>query len=291
LPLIAVLGAMLLVGAARYGQSGLLIPITPRYSFVVALPLAIAICLSLAAPDTEELPARTVSRLAGSTREVIVVLGLVSAVLIAACVSSVRYTRYWANNPGRSYVATLAASVRAAGPRLNLYDTPVPPTLISSVEPNHHVSDLLRLLGVPAQFDRPESEPLLATSDGRLVKAGFVVAASAAGKPIRNCGTHLKGAGPFTIALSRPVRPGEWFLRMELYQQAQSTVDVHIIDRSGSILPPTNGPTLTLPRLAAVNVRLPAMEPASVMVATHSGSIDVCLVRVLIGGPLPAPER
>jgi hypothetical protein len=255
------------------------------------MPLAIAICLSLAAPDAEELPARTVPRLAGSSREVIVVLGLVSAVLIAACLSSVRYTRYWANNPGRSYVAALVASVRAAGPRVNLYDTPVPPTLISSVEPNHHVSDLLRLLGVPAQFDQPGSEPLLATSDGRLVKAGFVLAASAAGQPVRNCGTHLKGAGPFTIALSRPVRAGEWFLRMELYQQAQSTIDVHIIDRDGSILAPANGPMITLPRLAAVNVRLPAMEPASVAIASHSGSVDVCLVRVLIGGPFPAQER
>ncbi|MDQ1733625.1 MAG: hypothetical protein QOK10_3784 [Pseudonocardiales bacterium] len=300
LPLITVLGAMLLVGAARYGQSQLLIAITPRYSFVVALPLAMAICLSLAAPDraemptapdAAELPPRAVSRLGGSRREAIVVLGVVGAVLIAACVSSVRYTRFWAHNPGRSYAATLASGVRAAGPRVNLYDTPVPPALISSVEPHHHVSDLLRLLGVPAQFDQPESEPLVATSDGRLVKAGFIVAASAADKPVPNCGTHLKGAGPFTIALSRPVREGEWFLRLELYEQAPSTIDVHIVDRDGSILAPTNGPTLTLPRLAALNVRLPAMEPASVVVATRSTSIDVCLVRVLIGGPLPAPER
>src|SRR6185503_13583838 len=51
LPIVAGLIGIILVAAARYGEAGLLIPITPRYSYVIAAPLAMAVCLSLSLID------------------------------------------------------------------------------------------------------------------------------------------------------------------------------------------------------------------------------------------------
>lgn len=287
LPVTAGLIGILLVAAARFGESGLLIPITPRYSFVVAAPLAMAICLSLAAPDGAgrrlELP---IPRRLSEALPASLLLGLV--LVTAMCVSSVGYTHFWARNPGRTYAATLAASVRAAGPTVNLYDTPLPAALVSSVEPNHHVSDLLNLLDVPARFDQPSSAPLLVTADGRLVKATFLAAGSAAGPLIPGCGTHIKGIGPFLISLAKPVRPNEWFLRLELYQQAPSTVTVQVLDGTGRARPPSAGGRVQLPRLAAVNLRLPAMAPAKIRIGSTGSPVDICLAKVLVGAPFPA---
>lgn len=287
LPVLAAVGGIVLVAAARYGVAGQLIPITPRYSFVVAAPLAMAVCLSLVSPTASPrrlelaIPARLVQAVPPAA-----LLGL--ALVVGMCLSSVRYTQFWSRNPGRTFAQTLVASVRAAGPKVNLYDTPLPAGMVSSVEPNHHLSDLLRLLDVRATFDQPTSSPLVATADGRLVKAAFLPAAIAAGKPIPGCGTHLKGAGPFEIALNKPARTNEWFLHLEFYQKAASTVSVKVLDRFGHARTPTTGALVGLPKLAAVNLRLPSMAPAKVVISTVGTPIDICLAKVQVGGPFAA---
>ncbi|MEO6701470.1 MAG: hypothetical protein ABI140_00315 [Jatrophihabitantaceae bacterium] len=290
LPILTGLVGILLVASARYGESGLLIPITPRYSFVIAAPLAIAVSLSLGSPGGtgRRLELRVPRRLAGAIPAAVLVGG---ALVIAMCISSVSYAHFWVRNPGRSYATTLAASVRAAGPSANLFDTPLPAGLVSSVEPNHHVSDLLRLLDVPAKFDQPNSAPMVVTPDGRLVKAAFLAATGAAGTQTPGCGMHLTGTGPFLIALAKPARPNEWFLRLELYQRAASTVNVQVQDRSGRWQSPTSGSTVQLPRLAVVNLRLPAMAPSKLKLTSTGPALDMCLVKALIGGPFAATGR
>ncbi len=287
LPIATIVIGVGLVAAARYGQSGQLIPITPRYSFVVAAPLAMALCLSLTPQPgrARQLDLRVPTRLRGPIPTAIT---LALALTVAGCVTSVRYTHFWSRNPGRDYAATLSASVRAAGPNVNVYDTALPPGLVSIVEPNHHVSDLLRLLDVPAHFDPTGANPMVVTADGRLVKAAFFPAAIAGGTYLKNCGTLLKGHGPFTIPLSRAVIDNEYFLHLQLYQSVASTVRIQLRDRNGALRDPVGAGRLTLGTLATVNLRFPVMTPQAIVITPSGPAMNTCLVTTQVGAPIGA---
>lgn len=292
LPLAVVVVGTLLIGVGRYDASGLLIAITPRYSFQVVAPLAMGIVLALSDPVLgQEQAARPpgASRWAVDRPRLVLISAATALVGIMSIVSSLRFSTRWAANPADEYVAALVASVRAAGPDVNLYDTPVPSHMISVVEPHHHLSDLLRLAGVSARFDDPRTEPLVATPTGRLSKATFLSTATGAGPQQPNCGTHIKGKGSWTIPLTKPARPQEWFLRLELYQAVPSVVDIDVADEHGAVRAPVTGSTVALPRLAAINLRLPFFAPAAVHVRSDSATTDLCLVHVRVGGPF-APK-
>lgn len=290
LPIVAGLVGILLVAAARYGEAGLLIPVTPRYSYVIAVPLAMAIGLSLGAPSGS---ARTLDlRLPRSLGNPVVRTTTIGvAVIVAMCVSSVRYTHFWSHNPGRSYAATLLASARAGGPTVSVYDTALPPDLVSAVEPNHHVSDLFRLLKVSASFDQSGSAPLVVTREGRLVKAAFVSVAHAAAAPVPRCGTPINGTGTFDIPLSKPVNGGEWFLHLDLYQQRPSELRIHVVSQNAVVLSPAGGSLVKLGPLASINLRLPPSAPVTVQVSSTGPAVHLCLVNVLIGAPFPASAK
>jgi hypothetical protein len=290
LPIVAGLIGIILVAAARYGEAGLLIPITPRYSYVIAAPLAMAVCLSLSSTDGSA--RRLDLRLPGLARRPGLGTATVGIVLVVAmCVSSVRYIHFWGRNPARNFAATLVASARAGGPTVNIYDTSLPPDLVSAVEPNHHVSDLLSLLDVPASYDQAGSAPLVVTRDGRLAKSVFVPVAHAAAPPAPQCGVPINGTGTFDIPLSKQVNPGEWFLHLDLYQQQPSEVNVRVVSGKSTLLSPVGGSRQSLATLAAINLRLPPSAPSRVQLSSTGAPLHVCLVNVLIGAPFEATGR
>jgi len=284
LPIVTVVANMCLVGTGRFETYGSLLAITPRYSFVVAAPLAIGVTLSLCRPVA---PAAS-----GLERRRYLIAGaLVAAVGLSSMYSSLRFTHYWAKNPSKAYVAALLASGRAAGSELNIYDTALPPNIVSRVEPHHRVADVLRLGGLKATYEDPRSEPLVASTDGHLVKAVFVPASVGLGDLKVSCGTYIHGAGTWTIPMSRPVPVAEWYLRFEVYQSAASTIYVELADGAGSVIYPVQGTQVKIDRtLAAINLRLPASSPIAVRVRSTSASTSLCLVRTIIGGPFAAAK-
>jgi len=283
LPAVVILANMVLVGTGRYETYGRLLAITPRYSFVVAAPLAIGIAVSLSPVMTDrvhslpERPQRTIAAV------------VVAALLASSIYSGFRFSHYWAQNPAQRYVNSLLASARSAGGHVNVYDTALPANIVSGVEPRHNVSDVLQLGGVDATYEDPRSEPLVVAADGHLAKAAFVPASIGLGKLKVNCGTYVHGSGIWTIPLSKAVATAPWYLRFELYQNAPSTITVDLVDAAGRIAHPVLGSTVVIgSTLAAVNLRLPVFSPVTVRVQSKSPRTSLCLVRTMIGAPFPA---
>jgi hypothetical protein len=288
LPVTSTIATAILIGVGRYEASGLLIAITPRYSFQILVPLALGTALALSPNPAPEAALTPKPTSADRARRVFGVIA-VGLIAVMSVVSAVRFTDFWAANPGANYVANLKASVRAAGPTANVYDTPVPADIISVVEPHNHVSDVMRLAGLSARFDDPSSEPMVVTKDGHLARSVFVTGSTAAGILPPNCGTHIKGKGIWTVPLSRPVLPLEWYLRLELYQAKPSEIDVQVRNAKGAVASPTHGSHVSLRTLEALNLRLPAFAPSAVVIRTASASTDLCLVHIRVGAPFPVP--
>ncbi|UQX87127.1 hypothetical protein M6D93_12545 [Jatrophihabitans telluris] len=292
MPVCTAVGSVLIVGIGRYGVYGQLIPLTLRYSYPVAIPLALAVVLSLrpvnrsgdaaATPRDEELrPARL-----GENRPLLAVVCVL--LVLSSALSAWRFSDDFARNPTRAYVANLTSALGHPGGHVALYDSMLPTQIVSGVEPHHHVSDLLDLAGLRASFDDSSTVPLMVAGDGHLVPVTFVDAAVGVGGTSPKCGFYLSGAGRWQIPLTPAVPRAEWFLQLSLYQANPSTIDVQIVDDHRNEVAPIGGSRLTITAtLAQVNRRLPLSAPTSVIITSEDRHASICLAGVAIGAPFP----
>lgn len=190
IPVVSTIGGAVLVGYARHDFLGVFIAPVLRYSYYTALMLAVGVTLAFARTveeggdfaETQARPSRRLTALAG-------------LVLVAEAVSTLGFaTRFWAN-PAPGYVDRLAASARKAGPSAEVYDTPVPNEVLPRLSPNHFVSDVLGLVGVPIVVGRGAALPLIADDSGRLVASTFVPVADVTSPTLPTCGTPVRGPG------------------------------------------------------------------------------------------------
>jgi hypothetical protein len=291
LPVISGIGGVLLVGRGRYDVLGTFITPILRYSFQVAVPLAVGITLCFAlTPELQAAKAAVRVRTEDTEYSLPAYLSVLAAVLVLAAsfVSGAAFVRRFWDNPAKHYIDNLIVGARAAGPEVNIYDSAINGDVIPYIEPNHYVSDVLRLAGVQARYDDPSSEPVVAAPDGRLVAARFVPAADARGPAKPGCGTYIGGRGSWLIAFSSTMSTKDWYLRLELYQPRPNRFSVEIIDRDGAILAPARGATVAVSRkLEAVNLRLPISSPTALVIRTDDPATTLCLVHTYVGVPLP----
>jgi hypothetical protein len=286
MPVVCGVVAVLIVGYGRYGTYGQLLAITPRYLFPTIALFAIGAVLALAPVAGRPAPQHSDSQRFDRLQAVVATAA--AALVVAGClVSGGRFASQLGNSPVRDYFANLETGVRARGSNVNIWDTPVPQSVISGVEPNHRVSDVLRLARVPAQFDSPTSEPLLVTEDGHLTSAVFVSAAQAI-QPPGTCGTFVHGVGTWTIQLDHLPHAAEWFLRLILYQARPSDVTIDVLDQDGNPVRPITGDAVHLGTLEARNLPLPLVAPSAVRVRSASAATNLCLSHVYVGGPFPS---
>ena len=279
---------ILLVGYGRFSTYGTLLASTPRYLFELVALFAIAAALALAPIAATEPALATIQRSTSAALQRWVGCVAFAAIVVMSLVSGARFSIRLGDSPVQDYVESLETNARTYGSDVNIYDAAVPPSVISSYEPSHRVSDVLRLAAVPARFDDPQSEPMVVTGDGHLAKALFVAAATA-GRPIDSpCGNFVHGAGTWTFPLERAVAPNEWFLRLELYESAPSDISVEVVDATGAVARPIRGGTLHVGTLEVRNLPLPLFAPTAVRVHATQASTNLCLSRVAIGGPFAA---
>lgn len=298
--LVAVIG-VLVVGRARYDVLGTFVSPLLRYSFY--LPLALAIGLALAfVPALDELPTGTVedgvgqddanarpptgNRRPGGVPLPAVALAT-AAVLVCSLLSGARFAaRFWQNN-GRAYVDNLVAGARAGGPGLSVYDSDARPDVMAYVEPNHYVSDILRLAGVSVSYNGPASNPVVADLDGRLHESTFFRSADFSGPSKPGCGVYVHGVGSWRLALTRTLPAKDWFLRLELYQPRPNSFTVSVLDSAGRPLRLTGGSAVsTAGQLVAVIRRIDFGAPATVLVRSSAATTNLCLTHSYVGVPL-----
>lgn len=296
-PVLVALSGVLVVGRARYDVLGTFVAPLLRYSFY--LPLALPIGLALAfVPSLDELHARAeadgrtgsvVADGPGGQRELPrpVTAAAVVAVLVVSAFSSARFAaRFWQND-GHRYVNNLVASARAGGPQLSLYDSDARPDVLAYVEPNHYVSDILRLARVSVQYDGPASNPLVADLDGRLRPSSFFRSADFANPSKPGCGVYVHGVGSWRLPLNRPLPEKDWFLRLELYQPRPNSFTVSVLDGAGRPLALTGGSAVSAGgQLVAVIRRVDFGAPATVLLSSTSAATNLCLAHSYVGVPL-----
>jgi hypothetical protein len=221
-----------------------------------------------------------------------VVAVAVIAVLCASLVSAATFThRFW-QNPAQDYVRNVTASARAGGPQLTVYDAALPPTVVAYVEPNHFVSDILGLAGLPVRYQGDAAQPVVADADGRLVPATFFRSADSAGPLKAACGTYIHGAGTWRIPLSSVLAEKDWFLRLEVYQPHANSVTVSVIDAKGKTVGLVGGPGIELRgSVSAETRRIATAAPAAVVVHSTSSATNFCLVHTYVGVPLPKAQK
>lgn len=298
IPAAIAISGVILVGRGRYDVLGTFVSPLLRYSFYLALALPIGAALAFA-PALDEVPETEPVTITGPKQPSrpqelpawLIAAGVVAMLGASLLSSAVFADRYWKNS-SHAYVTNLLASARAGGPRLNVYDTDARPDVMSFLEPNHYISDILGLAGVPVRYGSGDSEPLVADTDGRLVPAVFYRSADAAGPGRPGCGTYIHGAGDFKIRLSTPLTGRDWFLRLELYQPHANTFTVSVQDAYGKSIPLAGDAKITAAsKLVTVIRRLSYSSPVSVSVHSGDPATNFCLVHTFVGVPLPKAKQ
>jgi hypothetical protein len=283
--------SIVVVTAGRYRVFGDLTPRSLNYFFPLAVPLALAMTLSLridVSPRSVARPATAAHRQRRLDRPVLAAgLLLCLAILVSSTVSAVSFAHRWGQNPSRQYVRALTASVRQAGPAVNLWDTRVPQSVLAAFSDHNHVSDVLRVAGVPAQFQQPESDPMLITDQGRLVPATLYPIAHGVQAPKSLCTALVQGTGTWTIPLSAKPGVNEYFLKLSYLQHVPTTVYVTATDSDGRPVAPIGGARRQLShQLANLYLRLPLTAPRTLVVRSQSTDANVCIGAVVLGVPV-----
>jgi hypothetical protein len=291
LPAVSVVLGEVLVGLGRFRDFGTLSGVTFSYAFDLAVPTALACAISLGSPPlvtastTPPLPAAEPRR--HRTLTMSAALVAVAAVVTSSAVSAVTWTQRWHDSPARGYTTRLLAGTSRLGPTANLYDTHVSTRVLPLISPDRYLSDLLSIGGNRATFDGGGSTPEVADDNGNVRPSRFFVAAAGSLTDNHFCSTLVKGRTTEEITLKPTPPPGDYFLRLEYFQQGASAVTVSVLDRSGHAIRTRTDPTVELSqRLGSTLLPLVTSSPAAIRVMSTSPQTNVCLASIQVGAPV-----
>ncbi|HEY6745017.1 MAG TPA: hypothetical protein VI357_04790 [Mycobacteriales bacterium] len=298
LPAAYLLGNTVLLGVGRYQFFGGFVGRSFHYLCDTAIPVLLAVALSVALPRPVEVaarggsaaglaaaPVRLPAGLTGRARSVALVL--VAAYVLSVSVSAARFEQRWIDNPARAYLAAVTAQLRAT-PGQALYDTPVNQEVVAPLGVDRRLSQVLAPLDLDVRWnDRTAGEPKVVDDSGRLRDAAFVpVAQSREGRGF--CSHLLTGAGSLTVPLDRPAGTGDVFLRVDYILERGSAVIVQL-GSGAQLRSPVHGQQVELH--AGLNgIVVQAEGPAAVdrlVVTSANSAVRLCVTHVVAGFPFP----
>jgi hypothetical protein len=292
LPVLTFVLSTLVVALGRFQVFGDLTPRSYNYAFPVAVPLAVAAALALLPSPAAEVAARATdpdeypAPVAGAPRRRILLPVLAALFLVSSGLSAATFNHRWAQNPARSYVHRLTTSVRAAGPEVNLWDSRVPPSVMAFFATHNHVSDVLRLARLPAQFQDATTQPMLVTDNGSLAPAALFPVATQAGPATKSCTRLVQGRGQWSIPLTRKLGANEYFVQISYLQQKASVLYLAVRDGAGRVVEPEGGQRRELPyQLANIYLRLPLASVGTLEIRSEGLDTNVCIGAVVVGVP------
>ncbi|QNE22312.1 hypothetical protein F1D05_35965 [Kribbella qitaiheensis] len=227
--LIYVLVTLLLVSYGRFATFGDTFTIHYHYWSDISIPLTLAVVLT----------AKSVRPRAFAVRFApVIALCCLLAWTAGVVVSDAGFAKVWADNPTRPYFDHVTADLRQAGPSVNLWDSPMPSGVVTLLSPDHRLSHVLRMLGVPFRLQGPGSDPYLLDDKGQL-KPSHLAVWSRAEVPEKkgDCtGLLLSGSRSVTLPL-RSTRPefieAEWFVKVGYYANDETRLRLELLDDAG----------------------------------------------------------
>ncbi len=300
-PGVSIVFGTAMVAIGRYFTFGDLIAVTMRYSFDFALALVLGAALALVPTSAADIAPRAApaarppdppSAPNPRPRRDVAIIAATLVLTLSSIVSSWRFQTRWEQNPTEPYVDRLTRSISAAGPSVNLYDTPVSSKVVPYFfGPTLHLSELLGWAGAHVVFDHTDTAPMLVDQDGNLRAASIIPAAYGRLPAGQICEVLAHGVGTWRVPLSRRLVSGEGFLRLEYFQQRPSTLRIQIEDTSGALIAPATGARTSFPvRLGAQLLRLKASTAEAVVVKSDSAAMNICIGNIIIGAPF-APSK
>ena len=283
MPVVVAFVSVIVVGLGRYDSLGNNIPYIVRYSHLTALALALGVTLAFArTPEEGDHQAAEDPPFVGQLLPVALL-----AVLVASVVSGAGFAQTFWKVPSKGYVDTLAASARATGTSVQVWDGVVPPAVIPPLEPNHFVSDVLKLTDQRLRFDGLEPSPKIVDGTGRLVDSVFVPASDLAQPINEQCGVSIQGAGDHTVQLKALPSVNSWFLQLRILQSRANDFTVSVRDAYGQPVALRTGSAHVAPTapLLALNWALANGSPTSLTISSDDPGLSLCLVHAYVGAP------
>lgn len=301
LPALTAAVGIVIVAVGRYDTFGVVIAQQFEHAYFSALPAVIAVCVGFCGIDLDgvrarsnrvfaEVPASGGLRRSCSRPRRMAITSAVAVVLVSSVVSGVTYTRLWARNPARSYVATLEQSLRTAGPAVALYDTPVPSRIIP-LESIHYVSDVVGLTNSRADFGYSARRPSLINGNGEIAPARFFVQTDVDLTGSQFCRFPVQGSAIVTKQFRASQRRSDWYLQISYFEQHASVLKVALIDSDGAERLPVSGSREVLHSgPGGMHLLFRASSPAAVRVEGTSSATNVCITAAQIGFPFAAKK-
>jgi hypothetical protein len=250
---------------------------TLRYLPDLALVLAMLAAIGICAPN------RVSSRRLDASRTRAGVIIAVATLFVASGVfSAVTFTTSWRNNPTRSYVGNVLASLAAANAATTapLLDQEVDPLILQRFAwPDNLFSHVFALVR-----DRPEfstSTTNLRTFDrkGHLVDAQVTWVRHTLAGPKPQCGYLVQPDAPVRMPLDGPMLPTEWTAEINYLANSDGSMTFALSDGDSTRVP-------VHPGLNRVFVRLSGAGDA-VLASANTSALSVCLASGPVGYVAP----
>jgi hypothetical protein len=273
-----------LVGYGRFGVFGSALTVHHHYWSDFAIPLILAVVLTLAA-----LPVA-----ARTGRRFLVAAGCcLLAWTAGAAVSVASFAGPWGDNPATSYFTTLRSDLESAGPSVNIWDTSPPTSILIGLSPERRLSSILGMARIPVVVQGPDSEPSVVDDDGH-VRPGRLASWAAAEIP-KSSGNALcsdvliSRAASITLALDRSPGEGLWFARIDYLASPDHALRVELLDRETGRAIEVPSRTSRWPAGLSTMYLGPArVDPAAVRLTSLDPAENVCVSKVEIGLPVVA---
>lgn len=286
---------IVVVSVGRFDVLGLLIARQFEHAAYTAAPAAVGICLAFGRTTPAAIAARvdtTRPRPAGPDgarrRKVrrwadgTALAGAATAVLIASSVSAAEYAGKWSAAPGHRYVDTLARDLHAAGPTGTLFNGYLPGRVVPGVVPYRRVSDLLRLMGVRADFG-PSTRPRMVDAHGHVVTARFFTAAQVAmtgGNAFCHYPVHDSDR---TDRWSR--RAADGVVRLSYFQAHPSIVYVTLLVGHREVAPIGGARVLLRGNFGPTYLQFKTTGSTAIRIRSAALSTSVCITSLSVGFP------
>jgi hypothetical protein len=250
---------------------------TLRYLPDLAVVLALLAAIGFCAPNRA-----SSARLDASRTRAAVVVSCAALFVVSCGYSTVTFTTRWLDNPTRSYVANVLASLAEADAATTapLLDQEVDPLILQRFAwPDNLFSHVFALVQNRPEFSTSTTNLRTFDRKGHLVDAQVTWVRHTLPGPKPQCGYLVQPDAPVRMPLDGPMLPTEWTAEINYLANSDGSMTFALSDGDATRVP-------VHPGLNRVFVRLSGAGDA-VVASANTSALSVCLASGPVGYVAP----